>query len=86
MDDEETHPECLSNAHEPRLCSGRGIFLEIQNLEPSFPGADKEGRVEKETALIEHYIHSVCKGNMAEAGTFYTSWEWPLGNYSLEGL
>jgi len=62
MDDEETQPKCLCNAHEPRLCSGRDFFLEIQNPGPSSPGTEQEGRAEEETALNETQVHGVCVG------------------------
>lgn len=86
MDDEETQPKCLCNAHEPRLCSGRDFFLEIQNPEPSSLGEEQEGRVEEETTLNETHMHSVCEGDMTKGGMFYALWEWPLGNFSLDGL
>lgn len=86
MDDEETRPKCLCNAHEPQLCSGSDFFLKIQNLGPSCPGAEQEGRVEEESTLNENHVHSVCKGDVAKAGMFYTLWKWPLGNFSLYAL
>lgn len=86
MDDEETQPKCLCNAHEPQLCSGRDFFLEIRNPGASSPGAEQEGRAEEETALNENHAHGVCKGDVAKAGMFYTFWKWPLGNFSLDGL
>lgn len=86
MHDEETQPKCLCNAQEPRLCSGRDFFLEIQNPEPSSLGAEQEGRAEEETVLNENHMHSVCEGDMTKGGMFYTLWKWPLGNFSSDGL
>ena len=86
MDDEETQPKCLCNAQEPWLCSGRDFFLEIQNLGPSSPRAEQEGKAEEETTLNENHVHSACKGDMAEAGMFYTLWKRPLGNFPVDGL
>lgn len=39
MDDEETQPNSLCRAHEPRLCSGKDFF---QNPGPSSHGAEQE--------------------------------------------
>lgn len=86
MDDEETQPKYLCNAHEPRLCSGRDFFLEIQNPEPFSLGAEQEGRAVEETALNENHMHSVCEGDMTKGSMFYTLWEWLLGSFSLDGL
>lgn len=70
----------------PWLCSGKDFFPEIQNLGPSSPGAEREGRAEEETALNENHVRRVCEGDVAEAGVFYTLWKWPPRNFSVDGL
>lgn len=50
------------------------------------PPALEQSKEEQETALKENLMHGMCKGDMAEAGMFYTLWQWPPENFSLDGL